>query len=66
MVEATLLYVGGLTILFFFWVYGIASFILDVKNKLVPGARQYLRGQRRQREEQERQQEREEREQQLY
>lgn len=27
------------TVLFFFWVYGIASFVLDVKNKFVP----YLR-----------------------
>ena len=66
MVEAAVLYVGALTVLFFFWAYGIVSFVLDVKNKYVPGARQYLRGRRKQREEREREREREEREQQLY
>jgi len=30
------------TVLFFFWVYGIVSFVLDVKNKFVP----YLRRRR--------------------
>jgi hypothetical protein len=66
MVEAAVLYLGGLTVLFFFWAYGIVSFALDVKNKYVPGARQYLRGRRQQREEKERREEREERERQLY
>jgi hypothetical protein len=61
-----LIVVGGYTILFFFWAYGIVSFLLDLKNKIVPGVRQYLRGRRRLKEEQEQEEEREEREQQLY
>ncbi|CCQ33048.1 hypothetical protein HLRTI_001067 [Halorhabdus tiamatea SARL4B] len=38
------LYYGGFTILFFFWIYGIVSFALDVKNKIIPGLRAYRRG----------------------
>jgi hypothetical protein len=53
------------TLLFFFWVYGIVSFVLDVKNKIVPGIRQYRRGRRRQKQVDEREREREEREEQL-
>lgn len=60
------LYIGGVTVLFFFWAYGIVSFGLDVKNKLIPLGRQYLRGRRRQEEEREREEEREEKERQLY
>ncbi|WP_137288701.1 hypothetical protein [Natronorubrum halophilum] len=37
-------YYGGATVLFFFWIYGIVSFALDVKCKIVPGIRQYRRG----------------------
>ena len=53
------------TLLFFFWVYGIASFALDLKNEIVPGIRQYLRGRRRLKAEADREREREEREEQL-
>ena len=60
------LYLGGGTVLFFFWAYGIVSFGLDVKNKFIPLGKQYLRGKRRQREEKERDEEREEKERQLY
>ena len=61
-----LLYVGGVTVLFFFWAYGFVSFALDLKNKIVPGVRRYLRGRRRQRERERREEEREERERELY
>lgn len=39
-----IVYYGGLTILFFFWIYGIVSFVFDLKNKIIPGIRQYRRG----------------------
>ncbi|WP_256687718.1 hypothetical protein [Halococcus qingdaonensis] len=61
-----LLYVGGMSLLFVFWAYGLVSFVLDVKNKFIPLTRQYLRGRRREKEEAEREAEREEREEQLY
>ena len=60
------LYVGAMTLLFFFWAYGIVSFVLDVKNTFVPKGRQYLRGRRQLEEEKRREEEREERERQLY
>ncbi|MFC6824672.1 hypothetical protein [Halopelagius fulvigenes] len=60
------LYLGGMTVLFFFWAYGIVSFVLDLKNTIVPKTRQYIRGRRRLKEEEEREKEREEREKQLY
>ncbi|WP_129113315.1 hypothetical protein [Halegenticoccus tardaugens] len=59
-------YLGGMTVLFFFWVYGIVSFALDVKNLYIPKGRQFLRGRRRIKEEKEKEQEREDRERQLY
>jgi hypothetical protein len=59
-------YWGGLLVLFFFWAYGIVSFALDLKNKIVPGIVRYRRGRRAEAAENEREQEREEREQQLY
>lgn len=65
-IDIGLLYVSAMTLLFFFWVYGIASFVLDVKNKFIPLGRQYLRGRREQQREREREEEREERERQLY
>ncbi|SEP79492.1 hypothetical protein [Natrinema salaciae] len=37
-------YYGGLLALYFFWIYGIVSFGLDLKNKIVPGLKQYRRG----------------------
>ncbi|MBV0903063.1 hypothetical protein [Haloarcula salina] len=60
------LYWSGMLVLFFFWAYGIGSFVLDLKNKIIPGIIQYRRGRRRAREQQEREEEREEREKQLY
>ena len=53
-------------VLFFFWAYGIGSFVLDVKNKILPGIVKYRRGRRAEKAKAEREQEREEREQQLY
>ncbi|WP_148414417.1 hypothetical protein [Haloferax sp. KTX1] len=64
--ELGLLYFGGMTVLFFFWAYGIVSFLLDLKNTFIPKGRQYLRGRRRLKEEQRREEERKEREEQLY
>jgi hypothetical protein len=60
------LYIGATLILFFFWAYGIISFVLDIKNKFIPLGRQYLRGRRRLKEEEEAEEEREEEERQLY
>ncbi|MFC7019166.1 MULTISPECIES: hypothetical protein [Haloarcula] len=53
-------------LLFFFWAYGIVSFVLDLKNKILPGLVQYRRGRRQQKQQEQREKEREEREQQLY
>ncbi len=61
-----LLYIGGMSLLFVFWAYGLVSFVLDVKNKFIPLGRQYLRGRQREKEEAKREAEREEREEQLY
>ena len=61
-----LVYYGGFLVLFFFWIYGIVSFALDLKNKVIPGIKQYRRGRARQKGEQERESERDEKEQQLY
>ncbi|GAA0279841.1 hypothetical protein [Halobacterium noricense] len=62
-------YWSAMVVLFFFWTYGIVSFGLDLKNKIIPGIRQYWRGRQRIKEEEEEekeQDEREEREKQLY
>ena len=59
-------YWGGMLLLFFFWAYGIASFALDLKNKIIPGIIRYRRGKQAEAAEREREQERDEREQQLY
>jgi hypothetical protein len=61
-----MLYWSGMLVLFLFWAYGIVSFVLDLKNKIVPGIIQYRRGRRREKAKQEQEEEREEREQQLY
>ena len=66
MIDFGLLYVGGVTVLFFFWVYGIYAFVRDTKNKFIPLARQYRRGRRLDKEEAQREAEREEHEEQLY
>jgi hypothetical protein len=59
-------YIGAVTVLFFFWAYGIVSFILDLKGTIIPKTRQYLRGRRRMKQKEEQEEEREEREKQLY
>lgn len=41
MVDATLVYVTGVVVLFFFWMYGVVAFLRDVKNWLVPAYRQW-------------------------
>ncbi|EMA48433.1 hypothetical protein [Halococcus salifodinae] len=61
-----LVYWGGLVVLFFFWTYGIVSFLLDLKNKIIPGIAQYRRGRRQLEAEQAEESEREEQEQELY
>jgi hypothetical protein len=60
------LYFGAMTLLFFFWVYGIASFVLDLKNKVIPALRRYVRHRREKKEQKEEEREREERKRQLY
>lgn len=37
-----LVYVGGFTLLFFFWAYGIVSFGRDLKRTIIPGIRGLL------------------------
>ena len=59
-------YWGGMLVLFFFWAYGIVSFGLDLKNKIIPGLIKYRRGRRLEKQKEQREKEREEREQQLY
>ncbi|ELY39683.1 hypothetical protein [Natronorubrum tibetense] len=61
-----LVYYGGLTVLFFFWIYGIVSFALDLKHKLVPGIRQYRRGRTQRDQRHQDDHERKENEEQLY
>ena len=59
-------YVAGVTILFFFWVYGIVSFARDCKYRYVPAIRQFVAARRERKRESERESEREETERQLY
>lgn len=63
---ATLVYFGGGTLLFFFWAYGIVSFVLDVKNYAVPALRRYRTARREHAEQAKRERERDEKERQLY
>jgi len=65
-VDLTLLYVGMVLVLFFFWAYGVISFGLDLKNKIIPGMRTLLANRRERKEAAEQEREREERERQLY
>ncbi|WP_266077879.1 hypothetical protein [Haladaptatus caseinilyticus] len=65
-VEFGLLYFGAGTLLFFFWAYGIVSFALDLKNKIVPGIRTLLENRRAQKADEEYEREQEEKKQQLY
>ncbi|MFC6963599.1 hypothetical protein [Halocatena marina] len=64
--DSLLVYFGAGTLLFFFWAYGIVSFALDMKNKIIPSVKQYRRGRRRLAEEKQQEQERKKDEQQLY
>jgi hypothetical protein len=61
--DAVLVYFGAGTLLFFFWVYGIVSFGLDLKNKIIPAIIQYRRGRQQLEEEEQQEEEREKREQ---
>lgn len=65
-VEFGLVYFGAGTLLFFFWAYGIVSFVLDLKNKIIPGLRTLIDNRRAQKAEEEREREREDKKQQLY
>ncbi|SIR20945.1 hypothetical protein SAMN05421858_1835 [Haladaptatus litoreus] len=65
-VEFRLVYFGAGTLLFFFWAYGIVSFVLDLKNKIIPGLRTLIDNRRAQKAEEEREREREDKKQQLY
>ncbi|WP_435320582.1 hypothetical protein [Haloarchaeobius sp. TZWSO28] len=40
----TTLYVSAVTVLFFFWVYGIYAFVRDCRRTLAPKARQLVQG----------------------
>lgn len=60
------LYLVGGTVLFFFWAYGIVSFVRDCRNRFVPAIGRLVEARRRKRVEEERKREREERERQLY
>lgn len=64
--DTLLLYFGGGTLLFFFWVYGIVSFAIDIRKKIIPRIRQYRRGRRRIANEKQEEREREKDERQLY
>jgi hypothetical protein len=65
MVDAFTYFTAG-TLLFVFWAYGLVSFVLDVKNKFIPAARQLWRNRKAEKEQREQEQEREEKERQLY
>ncbi|WP_049970166.1 hypothetical protein [Haladaptatus cibarius] len=65
-VEFGVVYFGAGTLLFFFWAYGIVSFVLDLKNKIIPGLRTLIENRRAQKAEEEREREREDKKQQLY
>ena len=60
------LYLIGGTVLFFFWAYGIVSFVSDCKNRYLPAVHQYITGRAQKRAEAEQEREREERERQLH
>lgn len=56
-------YVAAVTILFFFWVYGIVAFVRDLRSTYIPALRKYRAGRR---EQADQEQNREQRERQLY
>jgi hypothetical protein len=59
-------YVVGVTVLFFFWVYGIYAFGRDLRHRYVPALREYRQNRAAETEAARAEEEREEREQQLY
>ena len=63
MIEPSIFVAGSL--LFVFWAYGLVSFVLDVKNKVIPAVRRYRANRAEAEEEAKRREEREERERQL-
>lgn len=66
MAVGALVYFGGGTLLFFFWVYGIAAFARDVRRRYLPAIRRFRAARRESKAAAEREAEREERERQLY
>jgi len=60
------LYLFAGTVLFFFWAYGIASFVRDTRRTYVPAIRRYLALRRENQEAAEEREAREEAERQLY
>ena len=61
-----LLYVAGVTALFFFWAYGIASFVRDLRRTYLPAVRRYWAARRERKRSAERDAEREDRKRQLF
>ena len=59
-------YVVGVTVLFFFWVYGIYAFARDLRHRYLPAIRAYLEQRRDDAEATRAEEEREEKERQLY
>ncbi|GAA0674948.1 hypothetical protein ACFQDG_05730 [Natronoarchaeum mannanilyticum] len=59
-------YVVGVTVLFFFWVYGIYAFARDLRGRYLPAVRAYFEQRQDDAEAARAEEEREEREQQLY
>lgn len=64
--ELGIAYLVGVTVLFFFWAYGIYAFVRDLRYRYLPLAKQYVRGRRRRKAQNEAEAEREERERELY
>ena len=60
------LYLVGGTVLFFFWAYGIVSFVLDLKTYIIPGVKGILTERRADAEAAEREREQTEKKKQLY
>lgn len=61
-----LLYIAAVTLLFFFWVYGLVAFVRDSRQKYVPALKRYLTARREQKEQAKRDAERAESERNLY
>jgi len=59
-------YVVGVTVLFFFWAYGIYAFVRDLRERYLPALQAHLEQRRDDAEAARAEEEREEKEQQLY